>query len=267
MSFIDPRRRPARMLVLLAFALLAPGAVAGAQSPATGADGAPQALLSDCHVAVVQADRYATIEGQMAALPNGPRMQMRMDLEQRTAGGGARVLDAPGLGTWERSAPGVGVLRTVHHVVNLPAPASLRVLVRFRWLDDQGRVVQRATRLSPACLQPDERARIVAGPLRATSNGSSGARYAVVLRNTGRGPTGPFDVVLDVNGSPQPAQQIDDLEPAQRVVAQLLGPACAAGSTVRAVVDPGGVVAEAPGGGAPASVPCPSDGAGGSSGG
>ena len=102
--------------------------------------------------------------------------------------------------------------RNVRQVTNLPAPARFRATISYRWLDAQGRVVRQATRLTPVCVQPDERPLLVVARVSITPSPSSlDAQYAITLGNDGRGPAGPFPVALTVNGMPQPDLVVQSL--------------------------------------------------------
>ena len=63
--------------------------------------------------------------------------------------------------------------------------------MRFRWLDEDGRTVARARARSRACWQPDHRAERASC---ATLSSTAGGTYVVLVANTGRRPTGAFDV-------------------------------------------------------------------------
>ena len=121
-------------------------------------------------------------------------------------------MSAPGLGVWQQSAPGVQIYRYVRQVTNLPAPGRYRAAISYRWLDAHHRIVRQAVRTTPVCVQPDERPLLVVGALTITPSPSSlNAQYAIALRNDGRGPAGPIDVALTVNGTPQPQLVVQSL--------------------------------------------------------
>lgn len=234
----------------------------GAPAPNSGGAGRPTAELVDCHVAVDQSARYATFAGQMATLPGADRLAMRVDLQQRALGAGSAYHDvsAPNLGVWRRSASGVGALRYVKQVTDLPAPGAFRAVIRFRWLDSSGQVIHRAARRSTECVQPDERPRlrvaaIDAGP--APDGQPNRASYWVTIRNDGRGPAGSFGVLLDVDGQTQPALTVAALPAGGRTTLQAVAPRCSISGRVTVTLDPQHQISEAGGGGQPRSVPCP----------
>ena len=126
-----------------------------AQAPAPVPAPAVMASVEQCVPAVNQADRSATFSAQMTATAGTQRMAMRIEVQERSPTGGAfHTIVAPGLGVWRQSEAGVRIYRYVKQVTNLTAPASFRAQVHYRWLDDRGRVIKRAQRRTPACLQP-----------------------------------------------------------------------------------------------------------------
>jgi hypothetical protein len=164
------RRRPPwrpRALARAVTTLLAAGGVltlvcgvAGAQTGATAGSGlstpgATAATLEQCVTSVVQTERSATFTGEMTAIGGTSKMSMRIDVQERTAEESEyHVLSAPGLGVWRSADPKVKVYKYLKQVTNLSAAASYRALVRFRWIGAKGRVIRRAERLTPRCLQP-----------------------------------------------------------------------------------------------------------------
>jgi len=238
---------------------LAQSGAGPAPSAKGGAPGSAVATLAGCQVAVDQADRSATFAGQMVATANSAAMQMRIDVLERSSGttGFVRV-SAPGLGVWRSAASGVSIYRYVREVTNLSAPAGYRASFSYRWLDAQGKVVRAAARLTPICTQPDERPLLAVGGVTVTPSASSlDAQYSITLRNSGRGPAGPFSVALSVNGTAQPAVEVQSLGASMRTVLPVVAPRCTPGSDVVVTIDPQGAVSEAPGGGLPKTVMCP----------
>jgi hypothetical protein len=113
------------------------------------------ATLEQCITASSQADRSTTFSGQMETMPGTRRMAMLIVVQERAAGGATfHTLSAPGLGAWQHSEVGVKIYKYVRQVTDLPAPAAFRAVIQFRWLDNQGRVIRRAVRRTPACRQP-----------------------------------------------------------------------------------------------------------------
>jgi subtilase family serine protease len=75
--------------------------------------------------------------------------------------------------------------------------------------------------------------------------GPGQATYSLVVRNDGRGPSGPFDVLLSGAGPDQPPQRIPGLAAGAQTTVAFAAPRCAPGSTLRITVDARGEIAEA----------------------
>jgi len=255
--------RIAVSLLLLGGSLFAAPAFAqsgGGSGPTTpAAPGSATATISSCQVAADQADRSATFSGQMVATATSTAMQMRIDLLSRSSDSAAFArVSAPGLGVWRRAAAGVSIYRYVREVTNLPAPAQYRAAFSYRWLGAQSRVLRHASRLTSICLQPDERPLLaVASVAISPSPSSLDAEYSITLHNAGRGPAGPFDVALTVNGVQQPALVVQSLGAGMRTVLPVAAPRCTHDSPVVVTLDTQNAISEAPGGGLPKTVSCP----------
>jgi hypothetical protein len=119
------------------------------------AAGGAAATLEQCVSTGEQADRSSTFSGEMTALVGTVRMAMRIEVQERLPGEELfHTVSAPGLGVWRGSSPGVKIYQYVKQVTNLSSPAIYRALVRFHWLNDDGRVIRRAERRTPKCTQP-----------------------------------------------------------------------------------------------------------------
>ncbi len=137
-----------------ALALLAAPALALASHPAHSSPRARYSLsaptkppaiatLEQCQTAVNPDQRSATFAGEMSAVPGTQRMQMSVQVLERLPGDDAyHVVDAPGLGVWRSSAPGVQSYKYLRQITNLAAPAFYRANIRFRWLGGHGRMLQ-----------------------------------------------------------------------------------------------------------------------------
>jgi hypothetical protein len=231
-----------RRLALLLTPLLAL-AVAG------GAAAAPTAgvTVEECRTSASPLERYAIFRGQMDGVGrNTDRMAMRFDLQVREPGATRyRVVDAPGLGTWIRSAPGTnGGFIWTKQVTKLDAPADYRVRVAFRWYDKAGRTIERAARRSRTCTQPDLRPDLELGALTTREGPEPGlTRYGVAVRNAGRGDAGAFEVAFGGGDEPLLVTVPGVRAGAERPVA-FVAPTCVSGDTLRFEVDPRGVVDE-----------------------
>lgn len=68
--------------------------------------------------------------------------------------------------------------------------------------------------------------------------------YTVKVFNRGPGPAGAFDVALTVAGQALAPQSVAGLARGMHAVVTFTGPACGAGSSLQATVDPRGGVAQ-----------------------
>src|SRR5919197_168869 len=169
-----------RVALLIAIVALAAPAAAQAQAPPL------RAKLSACASGPDAADRTATFTGSMP------------------------TIKVPGLGVWQKSAPG----RSSGFVFNqrvqaLAAPGAYRALVRFRWYGKRSKMMRSTTRQTGTCTQPDQRPNLRADALDAARGPQPGqATYNLLVRNDGRTNAGPFDVGLEIAGAGQPPQRV-----------------------------------------------------------
>ncbi len=113
------------------------------------------ATLEECQASASQEQRSATFAGEMTAVAGTERMQMSVQVLERMPGESAyRVIDAPGLGMWRSSGPGVQSFKYLHQVSNLAAPAFYRASIRFRWLGAHGRTLMALELQTRRCEQP-----------------------------------------------------------------------------------------------------------------
>jgi hypothetical protein len=204
-----------------------------------------RAVTPTCAKSTDATARAAVFEGSMRAWRHSVRLQMRFRLQARTPDDPVwRAIAAPGFGTWQSAAAGVRRFVYDKRVERLIAPASYRVVLRFRWLDRRGRVVGRARRISAACRQPDPRPDLVVRQLLVTDAGPGRAGYVAVVANTGRTTAGAFGVSFEAVGTPFGELEAAPLAPGATVRVPVEGPACTPGEALAAVVDPEGLVDE-----------------------
>ena len=205
-----------------------------------------QARLVTCATGDTAHKRTAAFTASMAATDGTARMWIRFDLLQRTPGQAEFAPVAlPAWGRWERSEPGrIGFIYT-KRIRALRAPGAYRARVRFRWYADDGRLLRRAQRVTTTCDQPDPRPDLRPGPLRLAGGlGPAAVTYLLTVTNAGRGAAGAFDVVLTAAGMPQAPVAVDGLAAGESRVVSVSGPRCAAGTTLRFVLDAGAAVDE-----------------------
>jgi hypothetical protein len=175
-------------------------------------------------------DRAAEFEARMDQVPGAARMKLRFTLEARKIGKAWKKVAAPELGGWRAADPATTRYISSRRVTELVGPASYRTVVRFRWVDEDGRTVARARARSRSCWQPDHRPNL---RLRALSV-EDGATYVVLVANNGRSETGPFD--LEVTGLP--TQVVESIAPGGEALVEVAGPACERGAPITATADP-----------------------------
>jgi CARDB len=174
---------------------------------------------------------------------------MRFDLQQRTPPAASfATIKVPGLGVWQKSAPGKSSSGFVFNqrVQALAAPGAYRVTVRFRWYGKAGKLLRSTARQSATCTQPDQRPNLRADELDAARGPQPGqATYNLLVRNDGRTAAGPFDVGLEVAGVDQPRQRLSTgLAAGAQETVTFVAPLCDPGSTLRFTLDAGSEVGE-----------------------
>jgi hypothetical protein len=194
--------------------------------PAAAAAGPASVALTACE----PRERAAEFEARMDKVAGAARMKLRFTLEARKAGKGWRRVAAPELGGWRTADAATTRYISSRRVTALVGPASYRTLVRFRWLDADGRTVARAKARSRSCWQTDHRPNL---KLRALSF-EGATDYVVLVANTGASASGPFE--LELTGFP--IQAIDGLEPGEQRLVEVAGPKCESGTQVTATADP-----------------------------
>jgi hypothetical protein len=196
--------------------------------PASAAAAAPASVsLTAC----VPNERKASFEARMEQIPGAERMKLRFWLEGRKPGRAWRRVPAPELAGWRTANPETTRFISERNVNKLTGPSYYRALVRFRWLDDDGRVVARAKARSRSCWQPDHRPNLKLRELSFEGEGS----YVVLVANTGRSPTGPFEVAIT---GLAPFVIEEELQPGEERLIEAVGPDCEPGTLVTAIADP-----------------------------
>jgi hypothetical protein len=208
-----------RSALIAAFALL----LVPASATATTASGV---TLTRC----APGERSASFEARMELVPGSERMRLRWGLEARKPGRAWRRVAAPELTGWRGADPGTTRFISERNVNNLTGPSYYRAVVRFRWLDEDGRTIARATRRSRACWQPDHRPNLRPRELLV----ESGGRYLVLVANRGRSESGTFDVAI----TGLAPIVVDDLQPGEERWVEGNGPVCEPGHVITATVDP-----------------------------
>jgi hypothetical protein len=164
------RRLTAALVAATAAALIAfaphalgasPGVTGTGGGSGTGTGSTPpagkppvSATLEGCTTSEEQSERTATFAGEMSMIAGAAKMEMRIDVLERSPTEEAfHVVAAPGLGVWRWAAPGVKTYRYLKEVTNLAAPAYYRGSVRFRWVNAKGKLVKAYDLRTPRCIE------------------------------------------------------------------------------------------------------------------
>lgn len=224
--------------------LIATAALVLASAPSPVHAAAPSVRLDTCATGATPLDRSATFTGSMKAGEETNRMWMRFDLQERPPRArGFRRVKAAGFGTWERSRRGVPAFIFTKRVSGLAAPASYRVVVRFRWYQAPGLSRRDRIRRTPVCRQPDQRPNLRVESLRIEPGADDATRrYVVTVLNAGESAAGAFDVGLVTTRDD--VRSVPGLPARERATVEIDAPACPMGERVAAQADVRGAVNE-----------------------
>jgi hypothetical protein len=224
---------------LLTAAIVTAAATAAVATSAAGGE-RPLAVvkLADCSIE----GHSALFIARMHQVSETERMALRIKLYEK-GDSGFHPLKAPGLGRWRKSKPGVGTFAYKQAVKGLEAGSLYRAQVDFRWYDADGNLLQTMRRRSAPCRQFDVLPNLAATPVASKSLRQSGVvRYRVLVTNEGIATATGIPVRLTVDGDVVDTVTVDELDPAERVVIGIPGPACT--KSVKAEADPDGVIVE-----------------------
>jgi hypothetical protein len=187
-------------VILLVSAIARAGEAATAATPAP-----PRAHLRPlvCKKALDPPDRQVSVTAVMRPVQGTEAMAIKFDLLERSPGLAAFTAPRAGdLGTWispvrptlGKRAGDVWVLSKP--VANLPAPASYRFRVSFRWTGAAGKVLATAERDTRWCSEPELRPDPLVQSIRIepVPDHPKQAKYTVVIRNAGATAAGPFQL-------------------------------------------------------------------------
>jgi hypothetical protein len=206
----------------------------------------PQAAqAADGSVVLAQCDRTgraAEFEGRMQSVQDAAELRMRFTLQARRGGRrGFRRVAAPGFGVWTAADPGTTRYVFTRRVEQLIGPARYRVVVHFRWLAADGRIMARDRAVSRSCKQRDTRPNLRVERVTAVQTADPASRrYEVLLVNDGRGDAEPFELAV---AGLDPVI-VDGLDARSERFVEVLGPACSPSLPLVAVVDPGDLIDE-----------------------
>jgi hypothetical protein len=241
---------------LLTLPLVGVVAFASTAAGATTAQ-APRDKLTGfvCRTALAPADRMISVRAVMRPLTGTKKMAVKFDLLSRGPGvvpfSEVRGGD---LGTWiaptDPSTLGQqphDVWIVSHPVDNLPAPATYRFRVTFRWTGAHGKLLAVKTRLSQACRQPELRPDLVLQSIRVDPVPGKPRmnQYTAVIRNAGATAAGPFEITFAPGGATtRKTRTIQRLAPHTTREEAFIGPACTAATAPILTLDPGNQVDE-----------------------
>jgi hypothetical protein len=152
---------------------------------------------------VTPADRSISVTAVMKPVTGTQKMSIRFELLKRTKPGvGYSQVRGGDLGTWisPLGQPDLGkrpgdVWVVSHPVAALPAPATYRYRVSFRWIGAKGHVLATRTRTSEPCYQPELRPDLEVRSISVSSGAVT--LYSAVIHNRGATDAPAFSVAFD----------------------------------------------------------------------
>jgi hypothetical protein len=176
-------------------------------------------------------------------------MQMKFELLRQTKTHPRFMsVHGRGLGSWiSPSDPTLGqrsadIWIVNHPVVDLPAPATYKYRVSFKWLDSQGNTLSTQVQTSPTCYQPELRADLLVKSLSmaAITTGPNAGKtaYTAVIGNRGQTGAGPVEVDF-TNGTASPqSATLASVGSKSTARQRFVSASCTPGSTLTVTVDP-----------------------------
>jgi hypothetical protein len=238
-----------RFLVVSTVALACLGAtVAGAAA----ASAPPRAHLRGfvCTKALEPAQRLVSVMAVMRPLKGTRGLELQFDLLSKTGSGPWAAVHGGDLGTWISppkeaiplgSRPG-DVWTLNHPVADLPAPATYKFQVQFRWLGAHKRIIGDTVRESPTCFQPELRPDLVALSFTAEPIPSKPKHdeYTATIEDTGLTGAGPFELEFTGSGFSAPGNviTIPHIYAHQTLTRKFTGPLCVESAAPVMTIDP-----------------------------
>jgi hypothetical protein len=201
-----------------------------------------------CQHALEPSQRLVSVVAVMRPLPGTRRLELRFDL---IATGPAATMSGyvhgGDLGTWISppkqpitlgTRPG-DVWSLNHPVADLPAPATYRFRVTFRWVGAHRRVLGDAVRESPRCIQPELRPDLqaVAFVAQPMPNKPKRDSYVATITDDGSTGAGPFDVEF-TDGTIIKHHVVSHIKPHQTLTLNFEGPVCDSTAPPTMTIDP-----------------------------
>jgi hypothetical protein len=220
-----------------------------------------------CQKALDPPTRAVSVQAVMRPLTGTSKMEVRFDLMRRRPGGFFRLVRGRLLGSWvSPHDPTLGqrpgdIWIVNHPVVDLPAPATYRFRVSFRWTGSQGQQLGGAVLTSPSCYQPELRADLLVRSLTVTPLGSGQDSYTAVIANRGVTSAGPAEVDF-AGAGPSLEATIASIGGRSLARHSFVAPACTAGGTLTVTIDPLHAVDESNFANNVLTIPCPAPSSG-----
>jgi hypothetical protein len=246
-------RRGLTLTIVAAMFVLSVVGTAQARSLATpAAASAPRAQLKDvvCVRALDLSARSFSVTAVMRPVKGTRHMNLQFDLLQKSAGGSFFEIGqgAPGLDSWLTPTPPTlgqnasDVWRVKHPVDGLPAPATYRFRVDFRWRGKGGRVLKTTSLHTSNCYEPDLRPdlEVTGVTVQADPRHPKKNEYVTALKNTGATAAGPFLLQLSFNGGTPYNTTVKHIGAHSTKTVTLIGPVCTVGGEM--TVNPNGAV-------------------------
>lgn len=182
-----------------------------------------------------------TYEARMRAVPKTARMALRFRLYEKTGDGDFRRVATD---QWQVSRTGAAAFVWEHRVRGLRQGATYRAVVRYRWTNASGDVIQTARQRSAPCSQNGGLPNLRVAEIDVRSGEVEGtAAYRVRIVNRGDSAARRIGVLLRVDGEVvDEAVVIDALQPGESQTVTFSGPVCR--ERMRVVVDPKDLIAE-----------------------
>jgi hypothetical protein len=185
----------------------------------------------------------ALFYARMRRVPGTEWMKLRFTLLERRGDDRFHRVDAPELAEWRKSDPGVRAFGYRQEVKGLSEGSAYRVLVRYRWHDENGEVIKRRRRRSRICRQFTGLPNLRVRALGAKPSGTPQVwRYNFRVRNAGSEPATDVLVAFSVDGGQTDTLSVLRLAPEEASRVQFRGPPCE--NSYFATADPDGAIPE-----------------------
>lgn len=209
------------------------------------AHAAPAASLSMLECTPARDGGAGSVEyrARMHAVAKTDRMAVRFHLLERAGDGSFQRVAGDGLGVWRRSEHGAGAFQWTQRIEGLREGAAYRVVVRYRWLDADGREI-RSTRLRSGVCEPDDLPNLRVAEINVKRGDvKDTATYKVKVVNRGALAAHHVAVLLRVDGEVvDESEVIDVLAAGETRTVTFKGPVCR--RHMKAIVDPKDLIPE-----------------------